>query len=102
MAPTGATMITIEQILEVLADLNKEEFEVHVIDNAWYSVRAMTEALTSKPELVEAYPRVKAVRVALEVSSGMLELHPRDNGVEILCYCCFGGDFQKGIVTLDR
>jgi hypothetical protein len=93
--------MTNEDILKALADLTKPDYDVHVIDNAWYSVRAMTAALTNNKELIEAYPKVSAVRVRLP--GGMLELHPTEDGkIHVKCYCCFGGSPDKGIVPLDK
>lgn len=94
-------MTTIEQILAVLEPLDKEAFDVHTIDDAWYSARALTRALTSNKELIEAHPSVKCVRVGL--GGGMLELHPLEDGtIKVMCYCCFGGNPEKGIYALDE
>lgn len=38
-------MVTEQDILDALADLDKQHFDVHVIDNAWYSVPAITSAM---------------------------------------------------------
>lgn len=41
--------MTNEDILKALDGLDKPDYDVHVIDNAWYSVRAMTAALARQP-----------------------------------------------------
>ncbi len=92
---------TTEEIVAVLEGLDKENFDVHTIDNAWYSLKALTGALgnVSKEEL-EKIPAVQCVRVGLK--SGMLELHPKGDKIDIKCYCCFGGNPEKGIVPLEQ
>lgn len=80
------TSLTVDDILKLLADLPKEDFDVHTIDN----VGGSTTGLGLDP--------VKCVRVHLLRRRGMLELKPDDNGFVILfCYCCFGGDPKKGV-----
>lgn len=92
-------MITQEEILKALENL--DGFDVHPIDNAWYSEKTILGAFGGDKEKVAALPTVSVVRVETP-GGGMLELHPvQDNLVRILCYCCFGGDFQKGIFPLD-
>jgi hypothetical protein len=85
----------IDQIREALAGLDKDDFDVHVIDDAWYSAKALTRALGGKHDDL---PNVSAVRIGLK--GGMLELHPVDDKVQIKCYCCFGGNPEKGTYTL--
>lgn len=92
--------MTNEDILKILEGLDKPDYDVHVIDNAWYSTRALTAALTNNKELIEAYPKVSAVRIGLH--SGMLELHPADDKIQVKCYCCFGGNPNQGIVALSE
>jgi len=83
----------LDEIINVITGLDSEFFEVHTIDNAWYSEKALTEALGVKSNA----PAVSCVRVHLKSKSGMLELRPKDNKVNIMCYCCFGGnDPNKG------
>lgn len=89
--------MTNEEILKSLEGLEKPDFDVHVIHDAWYSVRAMTRALGH--ESYKNFPEVSAVRIGLK--HGMLELHPEGDKVHVRCYCCFGGDEEKGLVSLD-
>jgi hypothetical protein len=71
-------MITIEQIKEVLAG----QADLDTIPDSWY---------TGKP----------VVRARLQ--EGMLELIPVDNDkINIMCYCCFGGEPDKGTFGLDE
>lgn len=89
----------IQEILSVLTDLRKPDFDVHTIDDAWYSPRSMIRAIGNP--LFEEYPEIKVVRVSLK--SGMLELHPtEDNQVCIRCYCCFDGNPERGTFPLDK
>jgi hypothetical protein len=91
--------MTNDDVLKALEGLTKPDYNVHVINDAWYSARALTRALTNKKELIEAYPAVSVVRVSLQ--NGLLELHPQEDGtIKVMCYCCFGGNPDKGIVTL--
>jgi hypothetical protein len=90
--------MTTQEILDALAGLEQPDYDVHTIDDAWYSAKAITRALGHPSH--ENLPSVTAVRVGL--SRGMLELHPtEDDKVRIRCYCCFGGDPEKGIVPLE-
>jgi hypothetical protein len=87
----------IEEIQKALEGLDKEVFKVHVIDDAWYSAKAMTRALGAK---CDDLPSVSCVRVRLP--KGMLELHPAEDGkIKIKCYCCFGGNPDQGTVALE-
>jgi len=93
--------MTNDDILKALEDLKQPDYDIRVIDNAWYSTRALTAALTSNKELIEAYPKVSVVRVGLH--SGMLELHLAEHDkIEVKCYCCFGGNPNKGSVSLSE
>jgi len=78
----------LDEIIDAITGLDTDLFEVHITDNAWYSEKALTEALGVKSNA----PAVSCVRVFLKSKNGMLELHPKDNKVNIMCYCCFGGD----------
>lgn len=96
-------MITIEDIKTELADLDKLLFDVHTIDEAWYSSRSLFRAVGSEKCL--EYPKVEVVRVSLITKSGMLELHIReDDLIEIFCYCCWERDdrFKKGLYPLNE
>ena len=88
--------MNVQNILDSLQGLNSQDFNVHILDDAWYSPKALIRALGSPIE--EKYSAVACVRVSLP--NGMLELHPRDDKVEVLCYCCFGGNPEKGLVPL--
>ena len=91
--------MTIQDILDALADL-KEEYDVHTIDDAWYSFRAMSRAVGYSKW--DEHPAVTAVR-AETPGRGMLELHPTENDkVHVRCYCCFGppGAEDHGMVCL--
>lgn len=90
--------MTTQEILNALAGLEKPDYDVHTIDDAWYSAKAMTRALGHPSH--KDLPSVTAVRVSLR--GGMLELHPADEEgkIRIRCYCCFGGNPEKGIVPL--
>ena len=89
--------MTTQDILDALAGLEKPDYDVHTIDDAWYSAKAMTRALGHPSH--KDLPSVTAIRVGLH--GGMLELHPDDDKVHIRCYCCFGGDPEKGKVPLE-
>lgn len=92
-----------EKILEALKDLDKELFDVHTINNAWFSEKSIARAFgnPSKEEL-DKLPSVQCVRVEMKKNGGMLELQEEDNKVRVLCYCCFGGEFQHGSFDLDN
>lgn len=99
--------VTVEQILEALSGLGEPDFDVHTIDDAWYSARSIARAFSGKN--FEHLPEIKVVRVGLERRGGVLELHPNDNDsadaipcVRILCYCCFSGKQEKGLVQLSQ
>jgi len=91
---------TIEEVRQAVAGL-PEGLDAHVIDDAWYSERALTRALgTATAEELEGLPAVAVVRVDLP-RGGCLELHPRDDGtVAVTCYCCFGGNPDRGVYPL--
>ena len=90
-------MIDIVDILKSLSDLNPNSFDVHILDDAWHSQKALSRAIGADSSKI---PPVTCVRVNL--SNGVLELHPKDEKVHILCYCCFGGNPDKGIVSLEK
>jgi hypothetical protein len=90
-------MLTNTQILEVIKDLEKPDYNVHLLSDAWYSSHAILNAFGAPNE----EPKVEVVRVSLK--SGVLELHPREGGeVEILCYCCFSGSPERGKFKLEN
>ncbi len=84
------------KILDALSGLEKPDYRVHTIDDAWFSAKSITNALGGE---ATDLPSVRVVRVNL--SGGMLELHPHEDVVRISCYCIFGGNFDKGEVPLD-
>ncbi len=92
----------VEQILEELKDLDKELFDVHTIDQAWFSTKSITRAFgnTFGEELVKL-PDVRCVRIETVKRGGILELHEENGKIKVLCYCCFGGNFDHGIVDLN-
>lgn len=87
----------INHILAVLEHLPKKCFDVHTIDDAWYSEHAISNAFNVP---TDASP-IRVVRVGLK--DGMLELHPIENDlIEIKCYCCFDGNPKQGCYRLDQ
>lgn len=92
--------MTNEEIITVLSGLGSE-FDVHVCEDAWYSERAITRAFSGLPKDKSKWPPAVSV-VRVELPKGVLELHPRNEKIEILCYCCFGGNFQHGLWELSE
>lgn len=92
-------MPTQEEITSSLNGLEKPDYDVHVIDDAWYSSRALARAI-GNPEF-DKFPAVSVVRIGLK--QGILELHPVGDMIQIKCYCCFGvPDCDKGTFPLDQ
>ena len=91
-------MISKETILRTSEGLNPEIFDVHLLDDAWYSPKALTRAV-GDPSF-EKLPTVACIRIGL--LRGILELHPQEDKIKILCYCCFGGDPEQGSVSLEE
>lgn len=90
--------ITNEQIIETLSGLDPDVFNVHEINEGWYTDKSLLRAVGSP--IHKECPSIKTVRVRL--SGGLLEFHAKDNEVNVMCYCCFGGDPDKGSYTLDK
>jgi hypothetical protein len=91
--------MTTDQIIRALEWL-PEDFDIHVIDDAWYAPRSVYRLMGHVPEGTELPEPVQCVRVGLR--EGMLELHPKDDKVQIRCYCCFEGNPDQGSYTLDK
>lgn len=87
---------TIEEIQKAIKDL-PAGFNVHILDDAWYSTKAQARALGVE----SGAPSVPVVRINLP-QMGCLELHPSDDAVSIKCYCCFGGNPDHGTYKLNE
>jgi hypothetical protein len=88
-----ALRLTASRAASVPADFRRIELQ----DDAWYSAKAITRAFGGKHDDL---PNVQCVRVLLH--SGVLELHIKEDKVQIMCYCCFGGEPDQGLVSLEE
>jgi len=90
-------MITNQQISDVLIDLG-EGFDLHEIKDGWFTPKSLLRAVGADTSNIASEP---TVRVSLR--RGVLEISALDNGkVQIMCYCCFGGDPNKGAFELSE
>ena len=103
--------MTNEDILEVLNGLddgvrdkygNAKGFEIEFCEDAWYSQH--THDRLAK-EIGYKVPEVAARKGCVRVMTpgqGALEIHIIGDLAEIKCYCCFGGNPDKGKFPLDQ
>jgi len=85
-------MPTNEEILKALEGL-PEEFDVHLLEDAWYSEKALTRAFGGD---FKDLPAIQCVRIGLP-RLGCVECHPTPEGkIKLMCYCCFGGNPEQG------